>query len=65
MRILEYSLRTYAQPSLRIYYGDETDDAAVAPIADHDQMLRQLDVEIEEYWAGRKPAARFSARVAA
>ena len=59
--------------SLRVYRGDELDDLENAtgldpdsgPDGDPDPAHDREKAEAEEFWAGRKPAARHSARVAA
>ena len=65
MRVAEKRLGKEARPLLRVYRGDEADEAAGTTDLDHDPSPHRSDAELDAFWAGRKPAARLSARVAA
>ena len=53
------------KPLLRVYRGPETDRAKDADDVDRDTSPPLLDAQVEDFWAGRIPAIRFSARIAA
>jgi hypothetical protein len=65
MKVAERRFEKQARPLLRVYRGDEPDEAAVAIDLDHDPTPHRSAAELDAFWAGRKPAARLSARVAA
>ena len=54
---------------LRVFVPKETDRSNVFEAADGETDARQsasgLDAEVESFWAGRNPATRLSARIAA
>lgn len=50
---------------LRVYYGEESEKPrSPTPLA-MDPPPHNVNEEVEAIWAGRTPAARFSARIAA
>jgi len=51
--------------SFSVYHGGDSCGVEIAARSDHDAPPQQLDNDAEAYWAGRYPAARISARVAA
>ena len=65
MRASEHWRETDARPLLHVYRGDEAEAAAGTLDPDDEPSPPWSEAEIEAFWAGRKPAARFSARVAA
>ena len=54
-----------SEPTLRVYRGDELDEAESATVLNLGPSEGLSEAEVEAFWAGRKPAARHSARVAA
>jgi hypothetical protein len=58
-----------SSPPLRIFDPDEMDRPDVlvetAKEMDAGQSPSGLDAEVESFWAGRNPASRLSARIAA
>jgi hypothetical protein len=65
MKVAEDRVRREVPPLLRVFCGDEADEPARTRDLDHDPWLHRSDAELDAFWAGRKPAARLSARVAA
>ncbi len=54
-------------PLLRMYRGDENDSNGPGGAEDFEEspVSKRLEAEVEAFWAGRVPANRHSARVAA
>jgi hypothetical protein len=52
-------------PCLRVYYGEEIDSVKDTVELDHDDLSPDVSEGIDAVWAGRMPAARLSARIAA
>jgi len=52
-------------PSLRIFWGEEVGDSGKPEDEGRERPPYHLDSEAELFWAGRNPAARISARIAA
>jgi hypothetical protein len=52
-------------PCLRVYYGEENDSPKGAGELDPDGLPSDASEEVDAVWAGRMPAARLSARIAA
>ena len=65
MRTVESNRADLLRPLLRVYFGPETDRAEKKIEADRDPASRWSDEELDAFWAGRIPAARISARIAA
>ena len=65
MRVVEERLGKKARPLLRVYRENDADEAAGTTDQDHDPSPPRSDAELDAFWAGRKPAARHSARIAA
>ena len=65
MRVNELQKENPSKPLLRVYYGPEPNRAKDAIDVDRDASPPLTNVEIEDFWAGRIPAFRFSARIAA
>ena len=52
-------------PSLQAYYGEENDSRKCATELDPDGLPSDASEKMDSVWAGRMPAARLSARIAA
>jgi hypothetical protein len=65
MKAVQDRVEKKARPLLRVYRGDEADEAVCTKNLDHAPWPHGSDAELDAFWAGRKPAARLSARVAA
>ena len=65
MNDLEERQRIEQATYLRVYFGDEDAQANADGGTRCDYRRSRAEVEAEAFWAGRSPAARHSARVAA
>ena len=61
----EERLEGMTGPALRLYCGDESEFDVAADDFDVESSSKGLAAEVEAFWAGRLPANRHSARVAA
>lgn len=52
-------------PYLRVYHGEETDGSQADAQLVLDPPSHSVNEDVEAVWAGRTPAARLSARIAA
>lgn len=65
MGVAKDPLRDDARPLLSVYRGDESDEEALGSQPDRHPALLETNAEAEAFWAGRIPAARLSAKLAA
>ena len=67
MNAPEELIKDGAGPLLRMYRGDDNDSDVPAGAEDFEEspVSKRLEAEVEAFWAGRVPANRHSARVAA
>jgi hypothetical protein len=65
MNPAEIPIREALQPTLRVHRREELDEAESVAILSLGPSEAPTEAEVEAFWAGRSPAARHSARVAA